>query len=75
MNTHRHITNLTLSLFTTIAMALAICGAAQARQDPGSPAHPANSSCLLERLGTQLVRCDDLTGNGVPAPLHIPEQV
>ncbi len=29
--------------------------------------------CRLERVGRQLVRCDDLTGNGVPAPAHIPE--
>ncbi|GAA1057210.1 hypothetical protein GCM10017608_07740 [Agromyces luteolus] len=30
--------------------------------------------CLLERVGTQFVRCDDLTGAGAPAPSHIPEQ-
>ncbi|MGR0317831.1 hypothetical protein [Agromyces sp. ZXT2-3] len=31
-------------------------------------------ACPLERVGTQFVRCDDLTGAGVPAPSHIPEQ-
>ena len=32
-------------------------------------------ACPLERIGTQLVRCDNLTGAGVPAPLFIPEQM
>ncbi len=27
--------------------------------------------CPLRRVGTQLVRCDDLTGNGVAAPAHV----
>ncbi|MGO4592030.1 hypothetical protein [Paenarthrobacter sp. 2TAF44] len=31
-------------------------------------------NCLLERIGTQLVRCDNLTGAGVDAPYWIPEQ-
>ncbi|KRE91875.1 hypothetical protein [Arthrobacter sp. Soil764] len=30
--------------------------------------------CPLERIGTQLVRCDNLTGTGVDAPSWIPEQ-
>jgi hypothetical protein len=30
--------------------------------------------CPLERIGTQLVRCDNLTGAGVEAPSLIPEQ-
>jgi hypothetical protein len=28
--------------------------------------------CPLARIGTQLVRCDDLTGAGVTAPAWIP---
>jgi hypothetical protein len=28
----------------------------------------------LERVGTQFVRGDDLTGNGVEAPLWVPDQ-
>lgn len=27
--------------------------------------------CWLARVGTQFVRCDDLTGNGVRAPLWV----
>ncbi|MDP9887381.1 hypothetical protein [Pseudarthrobacter enclensis] len=30
--------------------------------------------CPLERIGTQLVRCDNLTGTGAEAPFWIPEQ-
>ncbi|MGH8893761.1 MAG: hypothetical protein ACRDWY_10740 [Actinomycetes bacterium] len=29
-------------------------------------------SCPLRRIGRQLVRCDNLTGAGVPAPLSVP---
>jgi hypothetical protein len=49
---------------------------ATARQDVGSPrlaAVPA-STCQLARVGTQFVKCDDLTGNGVPAPAWVPER-
>lgn len=52
---------------------------AAARQDPGTATRTATGaavrlSCPLERVGTELVRCDLLTGNGVAAPLYIPEQ-
>jgi hypothetical protein len=61
---------------------------ALARPDPGSPAlrsseqtvrgldvdTAAQLSCPLRRVGTQLVRCDDLTGNGVSAPTTVPER-
>lgn len=48
---------------------------AAARQDPGTPTQQASPlTCVLERVGDQLVRCDLLTGNGVPAPTYIPEQ-
>ena len=30
--------------------------------------------CELRRVGTQFVKCDDLTGAGVAAPSYIPEQ-
>jgi hypothetical protein len=29
--------------------------------------------CPLERIGDQFVRCDNLTGNGVPAPWYVPQ--
>jgi hypothetical protein len=50
---------------------------ATARPDPGEPIRIRLSSdernCPLSRIGTQLVRCDDLTGGGVPAPVWVPE--
>ena len=61
---------------------------ALARPDPGEP-RPRSSqqtvrgldvdttaqpSCPLRRVGAQLVRCDDLTGNGVTAPTTTPER-
>ena len=49
---------------------------ATARPDPGEPIADRFSSyntCPLNRVGTQLVRCDYLTGGGVPAPIWIPE--
>ena len=48
---------------------------ASARQDSGALSLTSKgenvSDCSLERLGTQFVRCDDLTGNGVPAPAWV----
>ena len=51
---------------------------ATARQDAGPPVGATTTAtmpggCPLERVGTQFVRCDDLTGNGVPAPGFVPE--
>lgn len=50
-----------------------------AQASAGTPAAPKESGvsaeyCPLTRIGTQLVRCDNLTGAGVPAPYWIPEQ-
>ena len=48
---------------------------ASARPDPGpttvTPIGASVHHCLLQRVGTQYVRCDDLTGNGVPAPTWV----
>jgi hypothetical protein len=50
---------------------------ASARPDPIDlrPADTAGAvlGCALQRIDTQLVRCDNLTGAGVSAPLFIPE--
>lgn len=57
---------------------LACLASASASAPAGATAthDPANSYqyCPLTRIGTQLVRCDNLTGAGVPAPFWIPEQ-
>jgi hypothetical protein len=49
---------------------------ATARPDPGEPVQVRFSSdwnCPLNRIDTQLVRCDNLTGAGVTAPSWVPE--
>ena len=63
---------------TTFVVALGALPAA-ARQDAGRIDPPATSStaiyfCTPERVGTQYVACDNLTGNGVPAPAWVHER-
>lgn len=68
------------TITTTIALAsLLVLGAgalpATARQDAGPVVvHPTTDDrhCTLARVGTQFVKCDNLTGNGVSAPGWIP---
>ena len=69
-------------VLATAALALTL-GAlpASARQDPGPtlPAHrtgtvTASYFCALQRVGTQYVACDNLTGNGVPAPAWVEQR-
>ncbi len=54
-------------------------GPAGATPDPGAPVRTENNTltplqCSLERVDTQLVRCDDLTGAGATAPTYVPER-
>jgi hypothetical protein len=59
----------------TIIAGLAVTPAG-ARPDSGESIHDRFSSydtCELKRIGTQLVRCDYLTGGGVEAPVWVPE--
>jgi hypothetical protein len=64
----------------SIAAALVVLGLgaapSSAQQDPGPPVADGGyrSGCSLQRVGTQFVRCDDLTGNGVSAPGYIPQR-
>ncbi|HSK91242.1 MAG TPA: hypothetical protein VK875_08010 [Euzebyales bacterium] len=49
---------------------------APARPDPGGGPQQSRADalhCPLRRIGTQLVRCDHLTGGGFIAPLAVPE--
>lgn len=46
---------------------------ASAIPEPAPERPPVQVSCPLERIGRQLVRCDDLTGAGVPARWYIPQ--
>ena len=75
-----------LALAAATAVAAFSLGAlpAAARQDPGERSAPTTTSstttpvnegqCPLRRIGTQYVRCDNLTGNGVAAPAWVLER-
>ena len=80
MGTKTHHTHLTIrTIRTIVAFAAAVAllgigGGAQARQDAGTPvATDLDPVCGLARVDHQFVACDNLTGNGVAAPLWIPE--
>ena len=57
-------------LLCLAALATAVPAAGFPDEAPG----PSFVPCPLERIGSQLVRCDNLTGAGVEAPSWIPEQ-
>ncbi len=66
------------SLVIAAFLTTAIAAPASARPE-AAPTAPSVQShgfgqCSLQRIGDQLVRCDDLTGAGVRAPSWIPEQ-
>ena len=67
------------AILTMLASSAAFPAAAR----PLDPIYPAPNrsiafsdsplDCPLRRIDRQLIRCDNLTGAGVPAPLFIPE--
>jgi hypothetical protein len=67
------------ALSTALAGVGALPAAARPHDGRGGPGAPRvvvvnwDHNCPLRRLDRQLVRCDNLTGAGVPAPLFIPE--
>jgi len=75
-----------LGLCVSAAALLAVTTAipAQAKPDPGGGPDGSSTAviqtatwqeprnCPLRRVDTQFVRCDDLTGAGVPAPRWVP---
>jgi hypothetical protein len=72
----RHIQRaLTPAAAALVLLGLAVTPAA-AHPEAGAPVVHAQyrNDCPLRRVGTQFVRCDDLTGNNVPAPAYIPER-
>jgi len=72
----KNITRSTAVMGTASALISMSVLAAQARRWPGDPQpHPVDAGasttpghCPLTRVGSRLVRCDDLTGAGVTAP-------
>ena len=65
----------TMAILTALALGTGAAPAA-ARPDAGPAVARVGHAdqCLLERVGTQYVLCDDNTGNGVPAPAWVPER-
>jgi hypothetical protein len=69
-----------LATCSTFLLTAAAVVPATARPDSGPLRQPAESfqapfvHCPLERVGTQLVRCDNLTGAGVAAASWVPER-
>jgi len=59
------------AILTALFLASPPLALAQALDDDGLSTY---ADCPLERIGAQLVRCDNLTGGGVSAPDWIPEQ-
>ncbi|HEV7194630.1 MAG TPA: hypothetical protein VGN19_01705 [Pedococcus sp.] len=80
MNTTRRHTRWVPALGVALAFSTLVALPAAARPDPGpkpttnQQATTSEGYCPLERIGRQLIRCDNLTGNGVSAPLWVPER-
>jgi hypothetical protein len=65
------------AILAAVFAALFLFGGPSGQAAPGAPDVNVPTTyvdCPLERIGTQLVRCDNLTGAGVEAPFWIPEQ-
>lgn len=63
---------LTVQLTAAPAMARTTPGDKTSSLDPIAT-KPIANNCPLQRIGIQFVKCDNLTGNGVPASPYIPE--
>ena len=70
---HRVISSTATALLLGAVLAAPVPTAARPDAGPALEQDSTSTSCPLTRVETQLVRCDDLTGNGVSAPLWIPE--
>jgi hypothetical protein len=72
---HQHHRGLPALATTILVIGLGALPAA-ARQDQGTvePTTAATYFCALQRVDTQFVACDELTGNGVPAPAWVDER-
>lgn len=80
MNTTRHHARWVPALAGALTVSTLVALPASARPDPGPKSSTSQRAitsegyCPLERIGPQLIRCDNLTGNGVSAPLWVPER-
>ncbi len=77
ISTGRHVTRIAVVAVLLTAVGGLAAGPVSARPDPGpsdAPEHSGSAQCPLTRVGTEYIRCDDNTGNGVPAPGWVPER-
>lgn len=58
---------------SAVVMAVVLLPAPARAVEIGAGPTTSPPSCALERVGDRLVRCDELTGAGVPAPGHVAE--
>jgi hypothetical protein len=75
MNRNQVLTRTSTAVVGGVVAALAMAPVASARPHAGEVALIAATTatgCPLQRVDDQLVRCDDLTGNGVAAPSFVP---
>lgn len=74
---NRALARLIVALTGAALASLTVAPSAAGRQDDAhllrQNAHSA-TGCPLDRIADQFVRCDNLTGAGVPAPWYVPEQ-
>ena len=70
----RRVLTILAALFTASLLFAGGSGQATIPAPEDTSAPTTYADCPLERIGTQLVRCDNLTGAGVEAPFWIPEQ-
>lgn len=64
----------TALLLGAVLTTAAVPAAARPEAAPALERGSTSTSCPLTRVGTQFVKCDDLTGNGVSAPGWVPER-
>ena len=63
------------ALVTAVLLLALGTAPAAARQDPGTAELVVEQTfCAIQRVGTQYTACDNLTGNGVPAPAWVDER-
>ena len=79
MNTTRHHTRWVPTLAVALTVSTLVAVPAAARPDPGprsttTQQGTSENYCPLERIARQLIRCDNLTGDDVPAPLWVNER-
>lgn len=75
MNTDRALARWSVALVGGALACLALAPTAVAQPDDAHLLRETATTvtgCPLERLADQFVRCDNLTGGGVPAPAFIP---